>query len=260
MNRFFALIASLLAGLALHQSAQAADWRVEQRNADVELPSGAVLHRFSVEGEDTVDFTIVQFQTRQCAVKIIDQPTRSSAVSLGKAMANAGAIAGVNGGFFTPDFAPLGLVIADGQRAGTWMRSSLLGGAVVVKNGRLLVLWRDEVGGSEGISQLLQAGPRLVNNGQPVQGLENKSHRPRTFIATNSEGGWLLGIAESTTIANLAQILAKPGLVPHFDISRALNFDGGKSTGLWARTFQGEIIYESEFSTVRNFVVIVPRK
>lgn len=175
-------------------------------------------------------------------------------------MTGISAIAGVNGGFFNPAFEPLGLVIADGKRAGAWQRSSLLGGVVVVRKDRLMLLWRDEFKDAADIRQLLQAGPRLVNHGTAITGLEADRRRPRTFIATDNAGRWLIGIAQSTSLAHLAQILATPGLVPGVEIDRALNFDGGRSTGLWLRTAEGKTAYEEEISTVRNFVAVVPRK
>lgn len=99
----------------------------------------------------------------------------------------------------------------------------------------------------------------MVNNGASVSGLDSKASRPRTFIATDNAGQWLIGIGAYTSLAHLAQILALPGLVPGMEIARALNFDGGKSTALWARTRAGSVISESEFGKVRNFVAILPR-
>lgn len=234
-------------------------WSVSARGDDVALPSGARLHRFTVNGEGSVNLQVVTFSAARCTLRIVDQPARSEAETLGAAMARLPAIAGVNGGFFTSQFEPLGLVISQGRRAGAWQRSSLLGGVVLVKKGRLMLLWRDEFQDSAGISELLQAGPRLVNHGTAITGLETGRRRPRTFIATNGAGRWLVGLAQSTTLAGLAQILATPELIPGFEVDRALNFDGGKSSGLWLRTAGGEPRYEEEISTVRNFVAIVPK-
>lgn len=250
----------LATALCLSSRLHAADWTVSHREPDRVLAAGAVLHRFTVGGEDEVEFNIVQFDAAKCSLRVIDQPSRRHAVDLAGAMQSAHAIAGTNGGFFATDFSPLGLAINDGQRNGTWMRSSLLGGVVIVKRGRLLLLWRDEFQDDASITQMLQTGPRLVNNGQPVAGLEARSHRLRTFIASDSEGHWLLGIAESTTLAGLARILSTAGIVKGFEISRALNFDGGKSTALWAQCSDGTVVHEPGISIVRNFVAIVPRK
>ena len=247
---------TLVAGLAASATTRAAN---TQRQSDVVLASGATIHRFTATADDAVDFTVVRFDAARCTLRIINQPDRSTATSLAEAMEKSGAIAGVNGGFFTPSFEPLGLCISQGKRTGNWQRSSLLGGVVMVKKGRPMLLWRDEFQDSPGITELVQAGPRLVNNGKPVSGLESRSQRSRTFIATDNAGHWLLGICEYTSLAMLAQLLSTPGLVPGFTVVRALNFDGGKSTGLWARTATGEVISEAEFTRVKNFVSIVPR-
>ena len=251
---------SIVAGGTVCSAAQALPrWPVTNREPDVSLPEGGRLHRFAVTGEDRVDFQVVSFSAARCTLRVVDQPARSAAGTLGEAMPRLHAIAGVNGGFFNPQFDPLGLVISKGKRAGTWQRSSLLGGLVMVKKGRLMLLWRDEFQDGPGISELLQAGPRLVNHGAGVAGLETGRNRPRTFIATDNEGRWLVGIAQSTSLAHLSQILATPDLLPGFEVDRALNFDGGRSTGLWLRTVSGEVLYEEEISTVRNFVAVVPK-
>lgn len=229
----------------------------DPREPVVPLAAGAEWHRLTAD--DGVEFQIVRFQAAKCDLRVIDQPERSTARSLGKVMTDAGAIAGVNAGFFTPEFTPLGLVIADGKRAGQWMKSTLLGGVVLVKKGRPLLLWREEMGGSEGVTQLVQAGPRLVNHGAPVTGLEASKERARSFIATDGGGGWILGTAAYLSLAALAKRLAQPDLIPGFNVERALNFDGGKSTGLWLRRPDGTEHYEREFATVRNFVGIFPR-
>lgn len=251
------LFVFMLAVLPVHA---ASPWKVTSREPDAAMPAGAAWLKFTMSGEEDVDFQVVRFSSRQCTLRVVDQPSRSAAGTLERAMTGIPAIAGVNGGFFNPAFEPLGLVIADGRRAGVWQKSSLLGGVVVVRKDRLMLLWRDEFKDNADIHQLLQAGPRLVNHGTAITGLETDRRRPRTFIATDNSGRWLIGIAQSTSLAHLAQILTVPGLVPGMEIDRALNFDGGRSTGLWLRTADGKATYEEEISTVRNFVAVVPRK
>ena len=245
-------VLSALGLCALPLQARAAD-----RKAPVALAAGAQYHEFALE---SADFQVVTFDATRCTLRVIDQPEASAARNLGMVMREQNAIAGVNAGFFTPEFQPLGLVISDGQRAGEWTRSTLLGGAVLVKNGRLMLLWREEVGSSDGVTQLVQAGPRLVNHGSAVTGLESSKHRARTFIATDGSGRWAIGLCQYTSLAGLASMLATPGLIPGLEIDRALNFDGGKSSGLWLRTASGEEVYEHEIATVRNFAGIFPRK
>ncbi len=241
-------------------SAQAVTWAVISREPVVPMAAGAEFHAFSVSSDDSVDFQVVVFTAAKCVFRIVDQPRQIDAVSLGEALRGSRAIAGVNGGFFTPAFEPLGLVISNGKRAGAVQRSALLGGVLMVRKGQLQLLWRDEFTLDANVTEMIQAGPRLVANGAPISGLKESDDRPRTFVATNGKGRWMLGICRYTSLAALGQILATPGIIPGMEIDRALNFDGGKSTGLWLRTAAGAEVYESEIATVRNFVTIEPRQ
>jgi hypothetical protein len=237
----------------------AAPWAISGERNTEPMAAGARYHELTVAGGGDVSFQLVEFRSDACTLKIVDQPDAGNAKSLAYAMREAGALAGVNGGFFTPEFQPLGLVITDGKRVGSWMKSSLLGGVVLVKRGRLMLLWREEMGNSDGVTQLVQAGPRLVNHGSAITGLDASKSRARTFIATDNAGRWMLGLCEYTSLAGLAEILSSVELIPGFQINRALNFDGGKSSALWLKTAAGREVSESEFTSVRNFVALFPK-
>jgi uncharacterized protein YigE (DUF2233 family) len=252
-------LASTCVGLVHRASAQSA-WLPATVESSVELGHGATCERFTVNGrDDNVDFHIVRFDASQCTLRIVDQPDPTAPLSLGAVMPQVGAIAGVNGGFFDPKFQPLGLMICSGKKTGSWQKSSLLGGVIQVKQGHTRILWRDEFQSSAGLSDLLQTGPRLVNNGAAITGLEVRSSRPRSFVATDNAGHWVIGICHYISLGGLAQLLATPGTIPGLKVVRALNFDGGKSTGLWALPTTGPSIYEREITRVRNFVAVVPR-
>jgi len=191
----------------------------------------------------------------------VDQPSasRGDGVTLDRAMRATHALAGCNGSYFTDTFTPMGLQIANGRRTGSLERSSLLTGMVVVKRGRPLILWRDELTTFSGVSDALQAGPRLVNAGKIVEGLDRSKSRPRTFVLTDNRGHFALGTCRSVTLAEMAEILATPRVIKEVAVERALNLDGGSSTGLWFRDDRGEEHYEKEYSTVRNFLAVTAR-
>lgn len=237
-----------------------AQWRVAGQSESVALAGGATHVRREVSGPAEVELKLVFFDATKSDLRIIDQPQRSSAGSLGDAMRSDNFIAGCNAGYFSPDFAPLGLVISNGTRVGSFQKSSLLGGVVLVRKGRPMLLWRDEFTEQKGITELVQAGPRLVNGGRPVAGLESTKRRARTFILTDCAGKWAIGICDRASLRELSDILATPALFPEMEVERALNFDGGSSTGLWFRRADGTESYSREFATVRNFLAVLPRK
>jgi len=237
-----------------------AQWRLAGQSEAVVLASGATHVRRGVSGPANVELKLVFFDATKCDLRIIDQPQRSSAGSLGDVMRSDNFIAGCNAGYFNPEFGPLGLVVSKGTRVGSFQKSSLLGGVILVRKGRPTLLWRDEYTEQKGITELVQAGPRLVNGGKPVAGLEATKRRARTFIMTDCAGKWAIGICDRASLRELSDILATPALFPEMEVERALNFDGGSSTGLWFRQADGKESYSREFATVRNFLAVMPRR
>ncbi len=212
-----------------------------------------------VEG-GTAAMSVVSFDSRHCTLRVIDQPEAwSFGDTLGNAMRSAGAIAGVNGGYFRPDFTPLGLMIANGKTQGQFTRSSLVSGMLRVRQGEPSLIWNSESSSTSNASDLLQAGPRLVDRGLPVAGLNASKVAARTFLATDGKHRWLVGVVRDTTLAGLAKLLATPNLISGMRVHRALNLDGGRSTAFYARTSDGREISQPGWSTVRNYVAVVPR-
>lgn len=216
----------------------------------MEYTIGRQNHSFEIQ--------LVVFDDRQFELQVIDQPKDWSGGSkITECMRGAAAIAGVNGGFFTPEFTPMGLMISQGKRTGAWQTGPLITGAVVVTSHPQL-LWNAEVNPSEA-HELVQAGPRLVDSGQAVAGLDSRKRSTRTFIANDGGHQWLLGLAHEITLSELAELLSTPGLMPAFNTQRALNLDGGHSSALYYRTNDGREHVHPGWSTVRNYLGIVPR-
>lgn len=225
------------------------------------LDGAAWLHQVTVaHAGATVELQFVLFDSNRYDLQVIDQPEDwSGGGKITERMRAAGAVAGVNGGFFSPQFEPLGLMIAKGRATGTWQQNKLLTGAVTMRQGVPELQWNHELSQPSQFSSLIQAGPRLVDAGRAVAHLERTKHVARTFIATDGDQRWALGIARSTSLGELAEILAAPNVLPGFKIRRALNLDGGRSTALYYRTADGHEAAEPGWSTVRNYLGIVPR-
>ena len=84
-----------------------------------------------------------------------------------------------------------------------------------------------------------------MDAGKPVAGLNADRPAYRTFIFTQGPDHFGLGISESVSLAELAQILATPDLVPGGKITRALNLDGGSSTGLYVNGSSQHVAIDS---------------
>lgn len=238
---------------------KAAEWSAISQFNGQPLFGNASLIEYKIGHKGhTYQIRLVVFDSRQFELKVIDQPNDwAGGGHIKNSLQAAAAIAGVNGGFFTRDFKPMGLMISDGRKTGSWQTGSLLTGAVAVTT-HLQLLWNDEVN-AESAHQLVQAGPRLVDDGQVVPGLDSRKQSARTFIANDGGTQWLIGTAEEITLSDLGELLTVPGLMPAFTVHRALNLDGGHSSAIYYRTVDGHERAYPGWSTVRNYLGIVPR-
>jgi hypothetical protein len=154
--------------------------------------------------------------------------------SLAAAFRANGCVAGVNGGFFHPDWRPLGLVVAGGRRLNRFETSKLLSGVVYSDARGTHLERRARFRDHAGIEALLQTGPYLVERGRAVRGLSTANPRRRTFVATDWRGHWALGATTTPlTLAELAEVLASPSTLTPWPVERAINLDGGSSSGFF---------------------------
>lgn len=197
------------------------------------------------------------FSTKSSTLRVIDQPNEPRA-DLAEVMVREHCSAGVNGGYFDPEDVPVGLLISEGKSIAPLRKARLLSGVAIVANGRLQLLHFAEYSARRNASNAVQCGPFLVDHAQPVAGLDDTRPARRTFIVLAGVDRAAIGFCSEVTLAELAKILATPGLIPDLKIQRALNLDGGSSSAFWFAGQRGPFSI-SELKTVRNFVAVVPK-
>ncbi len=216
---------------------------------------GAKVWERVVEREDsTVRITGVTFSSKKCRLTVIDNPPEARK-SLRDALASVGAVAGTNGGYFHKDDTAVGLVVSGGKVLHPFERAQLLSGVIIVrKNGSTDIMRSRNFFLNEDVVSAVQAGPWLVEKGEYVNGLNDGKLARRTVLTTDGIGNWALMVFSPISLANTARILSHPNHLLGWPVYNALNLDGGSSTSFWA-----EATEIPAYSTVRNFVGIVPR-
>ncbi|MBK1723136.1 phosphodiester glycosidase family protein [Thiocystis violacea] len=181
--------------------------------------------------------------------------------TLTEAFRAEGCLAGVNGGFFHADWRPVGLMVSDQGRTNALERTKLLSGLIYSDAHGVHLLRRGLFRDHAGITALLQTGPYLVDAGRGVRGLSRSKPDPRTFIATDWRGHWVLGAtASALSLAELADALASPGALTAWRIDRAINLDGGSSTGFFFDRSDGERpVVLKPWKRVRNLLGVAKR-
>jgi uncharacterized protein YigE (DUF2233 family) len=236
-----------------------ADWTI--RSAHSEPGRDGVVHRQvsleDSESNESAAIDLAVFSTKSCTLRVIDQPMPPRS-DLAQAMREKGCLAGVNGGYFDPDYAPIGLLISDGKIIAPLQRARLITGVLAASPREVRILRVGEFSRQQRFNSAVQCGPFLVDLGRSVRGLEKTRTARRTFAAVGSIHRAALGFCSDVSLSELAKILSTTRLADDFRIERALNLDGGSSSAFWvARESSAFSIPEQK--TVRDFVGVVPK-
>lgn len=248
----------LAAGWASPAAAENRTWVSPELERIGDLPGGAYLVEETFRrGEDSVRLFGVVFNSRTHALRVVSNP-EGSALTLEEAVREAGGVAGTNGSYFTEDFRPLGLLWVRGRQVQAVQNGSRLLSGVLTCGEKGLDLFRVSELRLEGVSDAIQAGPFLLDQSKIVAGLNREKAARRTVVATDGRRNWALLTLSACTLADAAQILHESRLFEGRPVRRALNLDGGGSTGIFV---QGETRHWDfpPRSRVANYLVLVPR-
>jgi uncharacterized protein YigE (DUF2233 family) len=236
-----------------------ADWTIVS-NAS-EPGRGGMVHRHVVlenggrTQRTTVDLAF--FPTKSCTWRVLQNERGTD--SLADMMRHEKCLAGVNGGYFDEKFAPIGLRIANGQMIAPLQRARLITGVLVASSRGVQIVRSREFSRRAGATAAIQCGPFLVDRSQPISGLNNSRPARRTFAATTTGNRALVGVCSNVSLAELSRMLATTLFAEDLRIERALNLDGGSSTGFWFARENSSAFSISEQKPVRDFVGIVPK-
>ncbi len=236
-----------------------AEWKILAAEPQSTGRAGVVQLTTSAEESGTgtkATLHLAIFPMKTATLRVIDNGANPDA-SVADTMKREQAIAGVNGGYFDPDYGVVGLLISDGRVVAPQQKARLLSGVVSVSQGRVQVQRAAEFSLKSKPSAARQCGPFLVERGQAVPGLNDGRRARRTFVLVAGERA-AIGYCSSVTLAQLGNLLATPGATGDLKTARALNLDGGSSSGFWCNGSDG-VFSVREGKTVRDFLAIVPR-
>jgi len=173
-------------------------------------------------------------------------------------MSRGNFLAGVNGGYFDPDYRPIGLLLVDGTVIAPLQKARLLSGVLTASAKKVQISRVAEFSLAQKPEAAVECGPMIVDLGKSVRGLEANKIARRTFAAVAGGDKAALGFCSDVTLADLSSILAIV-TIPDFKIQRALNLDGGSSSAFWFKRANGGAFSISEQKPVRDFVAIVAK-
>ena len=132
--RFSLTVAILLLAFAVSR----AEWNVSSSETENSSIPGLehrriVLNETGSSEDATLDLAL--FSTKNATLRVVDNPKGDH--DLAAVMRRTRGIAGVNGGYFDPQNAPVGLLISDGKSIAPLRKARLLSGVLVVTKTRV---------------------------------------------------------------------------------------------------------------------------
>jgi uncharacterized protein YigE (DUF2233 family) len=168
-----------------------------------------------------------------------------------------GALVAINGGFFTPEYDSLGLLINNGKTINP-VKNTSWWSIFYVENSLPKIAHTKSFKKKSNISMAVQSGPRLVVNGS-VPKLK-PSIAERSAICITPRKDVIIVATENLLIqpSELADYLRKSGAKGGLGCKTALNLDGGSSTQLYAKigSFRLDVPGTNK---VANAVVVYPK-
>jgi len=223
-------------------------------------PVKGLEHRYVVVEDsnsgERASLELAIFSMKSCRLRVIDQASEPR-VELEELMSRGNFLAGVNGGYFDPEYRPIGLLVVNGAMVAPLQKARLLSGVLSAWPKKVQISRVAEFSLAQKPETAVEAGPMIVDLGKSVRGLEPTKLARRTFAAVAGERG-ALGFASDVTLADLSLILAT-AMSSDFKIQRALNLDGGSSSAFWFKRANGGAFSIGEQKLVRDFVVIAPK-
>jgi hypothetical protein len=237
----------ILGGLTLWLWSSAQE-RVPTRR---ELPSGLVVMDWSepeirlLEVPPATDFEWGVFA----------QVDRKSATIIPGERPDPEALAIINGGYFELNrkMTPVGLEKSRGSISGEHDRGAVGRGSIVMAGHSFDLCWADELDQHRisSATGIVQCSPILVDQGR-AQPWPGNDRARRSFVMTSGPIRFL-GVASSISLNELGVALVRIGKRLGRPIDRALNLDGGPSTGLWIAGLPSEGRWTQQ-SPSRNWI------
>ena len=236
------------------------EWQIVAGNTEASVTAGVehqqvVIQDFENSGQATIDVALIAAKSGK--LRVIDNP--AGAETLADAIQRRNCVAGVNGGYFDPNFRPIGLLVSEGVVISPLTRARLLTGVLCDSSNGIEIVRLREFSQKRKFDDAVECGPFLIDLGKRIRGLNDTRSARRTFAALARGGNAALGVSSDLSLAQLSEALSTISLRDDFKIRRALNLDGGSSSAFWFARKEGDAFSIPEEKAVRDFVAIVPK-
>jgi uncharacterized protein YigE (DUF2233 family) len=211
------------------------------------------------------DFFVVRVNPKKYVFEIYQNHDQKSALTIKEIHQSTNSLLTFNGGFFTEEFKPTGLLISNGQIIHTSSTASLLNGIFAISATGTPHLFTNKTTINEHLYPFaIQNGPVLIDGQGKISITKDTGNSAsRTAIGIDKNNNVVLIILKqslldptnSITLYNFAHILKEASAFKDLNLRGVLNLDGGASTGLMV-----EDKYFPELDRVQNAIIVKARQ
>lgn len=171
------------------------------------------------------------------------------------------AVVTFNGGFFTEDFEPIGLIISEGVTLSDISRAELMDGIFAIdQENQPQLIYKSDPQDLGQYKFAIQNGPSLINEeGAIVADPNNTQTAGRTAIGIDKQGNIivilikqsLLKLDNTATLHELATSIKEEETLKSLGVHSVLNLDGGTSSGIMIKD-----TYYPEMEKVQHVILV----
>jgi exopolysaccharide biosynthesis protein len=200
-----------------------------------------------------LDVHVARIDLRQAELRVIATDREHRGLSIPDFARRTKAIVAINGDYFTPSMETIGMAMG---ACGVWNRAKSSRTEPVVAVGESRVEIQTLKRPASWMTGAVAGWPSLLSECAPrrqLPGRDSFTHVPhaRTAVGLSRDGEtlWLVTTAaRGATLPDLAEFMASLGAC------RALNLDGGRSTGMW---LNGTLLPGSARGAVANHLAVI---
>lgn len=163
----------------------------------------------------------------------------------------------INGGFFTPEYDSLGLIINNGKEINP-IKNTSWWSVFYLADGKPQIVHSSEFKKEPSVSTAIQSGPRLLINGSIPRLKPSLAERSAVCIDANGEVVLIATENLFLSTAEFSQYLGKGDSQGGVGCVDALNLDGGSSTQMYAHVNSFELGV-SGLNEVANALAVYPK-
>ncbi|MCC7196934.1 phosphodiester glycosidase family protein [Candidatus Peregrinibacteria bacterium] len=208
------------------------------------------------------DLILVKIDPKLFSFHIYQNTSIDTAKTIQEVHTETGAVLTFNGGFFTEDFKPTGLLLENGEIFRKTSPADLLNGIFSIKNDGTPQLLEQDIRINKGnfYTFAIQNGPVLIDkNGSIKINSDTGKLANRTAMGIDKDGNIVLIVLKlsllnpdnTISLYEFAQLLKNNDALRPLYLHSVLNLDGGPSTGMMINES-----YYPEMERVQNIIYV----